>query len=139
MDHTFGYSNGESEIVWDVKDIWKAADKLPTEMMDIKYLYSIVKEKEKNFTKGDYDRIEEADTSFPIIVNGDCTLILDGVHRIFKLVKFAGEVSIKRLTNMPKPIEVSGKPFKIKGLNFIWPKTNIGKECFSNAPKTFKW
>lgn len=139
MEHTFGYSNGTSEVIWDVKDIWKAAEKLPTEMMDVKYLYSLVKKKEDNFTKDDYKRIEEADTSYPIIVNGDCTLILDGVHRIFKWAKVGGETTIKRLTNIPKPIEVSGEPFKIRGLDFKWPKTNLGKECFQNSLKSFTW
>lgn len=137
--HTFGYSSKGSEVIWDVKDIWKAVEKLPTEMMDVQHLYSLVKDKEKDFTKDDYERIEEADASYPIIVNGNCTLILDGVHRVFKWVKVGGETAIKRLTKMPTPIEVSGKPFKIEGLVFQWPKTNLGKECFTSKPKTFNW
>lgn len=137
--HTFGYSRNGSEIIWDVKDIWKAVEKLPIEMMDVKYLYSLVKDKEKDFTEDDYARIEEADTNYPIIVNGDCTIVLDGVHRIFNWNEIGGETAIKRLKKMPTPIEVSGKPFKIKGLVFDWPKTNLGKECFKNLPSSFQW
>lgn len=136
MDHTFGYSRNGSSVVWNVEDLWKAVENIPTEMMDVQYLHTLVENKAKNFTKDDLARIEEADTSYPIIVNGDCTLILDGVHRVFKLVKVGGEVGIKRLVKMPDPIEVTGKPFKIKGLIFNWPKT---EDNFGRVPKSSKW
>lgn len=137
--HTFGYETNHSSVVWDVEDIWKAAEKLPTEMYDVGLLYKIVEAKQEHFTDDDYDRIKEADTSYPIITNGDVTIILDGVHRIFKLKDVGGEVSIKRLKKMPKPIEVEGKPFKIKGLSFDWPKGKLGKESFQSEPKSFNW
>lgn len=138
-DHTFGYNRNNSSVIWDVKDIWEAAENLPTEMFDVKILYDLVKDKEKHFTKDDYDRIKEADTKYPIITNADVTIILDGVHRIFKLNKVGGEVAIKRLNKMPEPIEVKGKPFKIKGLNFKWPKTKLAKESFVNFPPSINW
>lgn len=139
MEHTFGYARGDSEVIWDVKDIWKAAEKLPVEMMDVEYLYSLVEGRDEHFTEDDYARIEEADTSYPIIVNGDCTIILDGVHRIFKWKKIGGETAIKRLKRMPKPAIVKGKPFKIAGLIFTWVGQSLGKECFSNSPRSLSW
>lgn len=138
-DHTFGYEVNGSSVVWDVKDIWAAAEKLPVEMYDVELLYKLVKGKEKHFTKDDYDRIEEADTTYPIITNGDASIILDGVHRVFKLIKVGGEVAIKRLSKMPDPIEVRGKSFKIKGLKFNWPKNKLAKESFVNFPASINW
>ncbi len=139
MDHSFSYHKDGSEVTWDVKDIWKAAEKIPVEMMDVQYLFSLVKDQINNFDKDDYARAKEADTSYPIIVDSNVRIVLDGVHRIYKLVEVGGEVSIKRIKKMPPPKEAHGKPFKIDGLEFVWPKVKLGTECFSNKPKTFTW
>lgn len=137
--HTFGYGNGESEVIWDVKDIWKVAENLPIEEIDVSFLFKLVRDKISDFDKDDFERSDEADTSYPIIVDSKVKMVIDGVHRIHKLFKQGGKVPIKRIKKMPPPIEVYGKPFKIDGLEFTWPKKSMGTECFSNQPKSINW
>lgn len=142
MDHTFGYSNGESEVIWDVKDIWQAAEKLPVENTEIEKFTDLIDRVQLNYDDDDWERVKEANIDYPIIVGEHKKgyIVIDGFHRLAKHRNLNHNlVPIKVLNKMPKPAVVKGKPFKIEGLNFQWPKNNLGKECFTNIPKTFNW
>lgn len=139
LEHTFSYQKGDSSATWDVKDLWKSAESVKTEMYDVQVLLSLVKDKEKHFDKDDYERIDEADQTYPIIVSADATVILDGVHRVFGYAKIGGEMAIKRLKKLPAPIEFHGKPFSVGGSSFKVPTQLMGTECFGSSPKSFRW
>lgn len=139
VDHTFSYQKGNSSATWDVKDLWKSAESVKSEMYDVQSLLSLVKDKEKHFDKDDYERIEEADQTYPVIVSADATVILDGVHRVFGYAKVGGEMAIKRLKILPEPITFKGNPFSVGGSKFKVPKQSLGTECFSSQPKSFNW
>ena len=133
-DHTFGYERGDSMVEWDVSSIWAAAENLPTVKIPISMVSDAVMEASKAWKKDDWDRVKEADLSYPPIVSSELTqfnidpykvvqsyLIIDGYHRTMKAIK-AGqkELEVKMISVMPPPKTTKGKPFTIRGLNFHW-------------------
>jgi hypothetical protein len=142
MDHTFGYSNGESEVIWDVKDIWKAAENIKVINVDIKNFNDLIDKVQLDYDNDDWERVNEANIDYPIIVGKRKKgyIVIDGFHRLAKHRNLKhNRIPVKVLKQMPDPISTKGTPFKIEGLNFIWPKTNLGKECFSNNLKSLNW
>ena len=123
-DHTFGYEHNGSEVLWDVKDLWEAVERLPTVRLEVKHFQDAIKNVQKGYEADDWVRIDEANTDYPIIVGEKKAggyLIMDGLHRLGKLVKLKEQyVYAKVLKRMPTPYLVKGKPFEIDGLNFKW-------------------
>lgn len=137
--HTFSYSNGESKATWDVKDLWRISENLPVTKVKLSILKPLVKDRHNKYTENDKVRSEESDTSYPILLNSNKTRVLDGMHRLYKLIEEDVEfVDCKLIRKMPPPISVSGPPMKISGLDFKWPDT-LGTESFSNVPMSFAW
>lgn len=133
-DHTFGYERGNSSVEWDVSAIWDAVEHLPVVKIPISMVSDAVMEASKTWKKDDWERVKEADLSYPPIVSSELTqfnidpykvvqsyLIIDGYHRTMKAIK-AGhkELEVKMISVMPAPKSTKGTPFKINGLNFNW-------------------
>ena len=142
LEHTFGYSNGESEVIWDVKDIWKAAENVKIINIDIKHFNDLIDRVQLKYDDDDWERVKEANIDYPVIVGKlkKGYTVIDGFHRLAKHRNLKHNlVPVKVLDRMPDPISTTGIPFKIEGLNFTWPKKSLGKECFTSKPKTFNW
>lgn len=123
--HTFSYQSGDSEVTWDVRDIWKAVEDLPEVKVGVITLKKQYNKVSVNYTEDDYERIEEADLTYPIIISkpiGDShSLIVDGYHRIGKcLEEKIPTIKVKYIKKMPRPLYCKGKPFTIEGLDFDW-------------------
>lgn len=123
--HTFGYESGGSEVVWDVRDIWKAVKDLPTIEISTRLFKRLGDRTFKNYNEDDMLRVREADLSYPIIIptsaihTGD--FIIDGFHRLYRHLELKHPLTpVKALDKMPRPLYCKGKPFKIKGLEFDW-------------------
>lgn len=123
--HIFSYEHNGSSVVWDVKDIWKIVEGLPTK--DIKT--SILKQGSetvfKQYIDDDYERADEADLKYPIIISAipikGRHLIIDGYHRLYRHIELKHDtVKVVELDKMPRPLYCKGKPFKIPGLEFDW-------------------
>ncbi len=123
--HTFSYEHNGSEVVWDVRDIWKAVEGLPSR----KIKTSILKQGSdivfKQYTDDDYERSDEADLKYPIIISAITVkgryLIIDGYHRLYRHIELKHDlIDVVELDRMPRPLYCKGKPFKIPGLEFTW-------------------
>lgn len=150
--HTFGYESGNSEVVWDVADIWKAAENIRTTRYPITDFLEYIRHVQRHYDKEDEIRVKEADLSYPPIISSGFTtvevmegsiirapLVLDGCHRLVKLIeKGANWVDVKVLEHMPTPIYVKGKPFTIEGLNFTWRQKEVSNESFVQS-KWLNW
>lgn len=123
--HTFGYEHNGSEVVWDTRDIWKAVEDLPTIELPTKLFIKQGKEVFKQYTEDDYERIDEVDLSYPIIIPKSALhkggFIIDGYHRLYKHIELKHKtIPVKVIEKMPRPLYCKGKPFKIEGLEFDW-------------------
>lgn len=119
--HTFTYSNGESEVTWDVRDFWKAADSLPSTKRHIVTLLTTVRANVDEYDASDWERVKTASLEYPPILSPKGKYILDGVHRLVKMKQLRIlYCDVKILTEMPLPVEVKGRPFSIKDLPFTW-------------------
>ena len=113
--HTFGYSNGHSDVEWNVDVIWKAVESLPITRIHISELEEYINHVRSDYDKDDYDRIKEADTRYPPIISkykGNITttsgkviqsyLVIDGFHRLCKLLDSGKKViDVKVIDKMP--------------------------------------
>lgn len=119
--HTFTYASGKSEVTWDVRDFWEAAEHLPFTKRHVGNLLVTVKENVDDYDESDWERVKQASLQYPPILSPNGKYILDGVHRLVKM-KQLGILycDVKILAEMPLPIEVKGRPFKIKDLPFKW-------------------
>lgn len=123
--HTFSYEHNGSEVTWDVRDIWRATKTLPITKIQVKDLKKDYDKVAKEYTDEDYERIKEADLTYPIIISkpvGDSKqLIVDGYHRIGKcLEENIPTIKARYIKKMPRPLYCKGKPFTIPGLDFDW-------------------
>ncbi len=123
--HTFGYEHNGSEVVWDVRDIWEAVKDLPSYDINVSSLKGLYSKVAKEYTEGDYARIEEADLNYPIIMSkpsmSNKLIIIDGYHRIGRcLEEGIKTIKVKYIKKMPRPLYCKGKPFEIDGLDFDW-------------------
>ena len=122
--YTFGYTNDESIVLWDVRDIWKAVESTPYTTFPISVFIGQVTHVQKQYNRSDIARINKADIKYPIIVShikDDNVMIIDGYHRLSRLITMGvKEVKCKVIGEMPLPHFVKGKPFEIDGLSFKW-------------------
>ena len=123
--HTFSCEHNGSEVVWDLRDVWRAVEDLQTFTINVQTLKPLYKKVSSGYTEDDYERIEEADLSFPIILSktttSNKTIIVDGYHRIGKcLEEHIKVIKVKYIKKMPRPLYCKGKPFEIEGLDFDW-------------------
>ena len=118
----FGYVDGDSTILWDVRDIWKAVENIPTTKLPLMLFTESMKEVVNGYNRSDASRVNKADIKYPIIINSsEPMLVIDGFHRLHKHVKLGNRhIPCKRLDKMPLPYFVKGEPFAIPGLNFEW-------------------
>lgn len=118
----FGYIDGDSSVMWDVRDIWQAVENLPTIKLPVSMFVEAVKEVRKNYNNSDISRVNKADLKYPIVVNNqEPFLVVDGFHRLNKHLQLNNElIPCKRLDVMPYPYAIKGKPFNIPGLTFEW-------------------
>ena len=128
--HTFSYEHNGSEVTWDIRDIWRATKSLPAVSIQVKDLKKQYDKVAKDYEEDDYERIKEADLTYPIIISkpvGDSKqLIVDGHHRIGKcLEEKIPSIKAKYIKKMPRPLYCKGEPFTIPGLEFDWydPRT----------------
>lgn len=123
--HTFSYEHNGSIVVWDVRDIWKAVENVPTVKLPIQLFQSSAQKVFKQYDAEDRERVNEADLTYPIIIPKTSQLtgkiIIDGYHRLYKHIELKHKtVPVKILNKMPRPIYCKGKPFEIDGLEFDW-------------------
>ena len=151
--HTFGYESGGSEVIWDVADIWKAAEHLKVKRMALDEFHTYIEHIRRHYDKEDETRISEADLSYPpIISSGYNTVeiaegsiakvpfIIDGCHRLAKMIDLDKKwVDVKIMHSMPTPLYVKGKPFLIEGLNFTWRAKSVSNESFTQDVKWLEW
>lgn len=148
-NHTFGYQHDGSTVIWDVVDIWKVAERLPTIRIPLDYFTGAISDVQEEYDNEDWDRVDSADISYPILVGrlteSDGYLVIDGFHRLAKYQqRKLKTVSAKVINRMPTPCYVKGKPFKIDGLNFDWKAKAISNESIINPnlrslPKWLTW
>ena len=151
--HTFGYESGDSEVIWDVADIWKAAEQLKVKRMPLEEFRTYIEHIRRHYDKEDETRIREADLSYPPIISSGYTtveivegsmakvpLIIDGCHRLAKMIDLDKKwVDVKIMQTMPTPLYVKGKPFSIEGLNFTWRAKSVSNESFTQDVKWLEW
>lgn len=123
--HTFGVERNGSKVVWDVKDIWEAVEELPTTKLPFKSFDKLTAAVFKDFNDDDYERSDEADLNYPIIVVlgplNTVKYIIDGYHRLYRHKELKhSTIPVKIIYKMPKPLYCKGKPFEIEGLDFDW-------------------
>jgi hypothetical protein len=132
--HTFGYDKGKSSVEWNVDELWKYTENFPVKVINISEIREYVKHVASSYDTDDWERVKDADISYPIIISANSTsvtlesgkkittpLIIDGFHRAVKLLRNnATFIKVKIVRKMPLPNKVSGKPFKINGLDFEW-------------------
>ena len=120
----YGYVDGNSTVLWDVRDIWEAVESVPITTFPIEVFIGQVTHVQKQYNRSDVARINKADIKYPIIVShikDDNVMIIDGYHRLSKFITMgAKEVKCKVIGEMPLPHFVKGKPFEIEGLSFKW-------------------
>lgn len=121
-EFSFGYEDGDSIIVWDVRDIWLTAMKLPIEHLPIQSFTLLIKEVRKSYNSADIKRINKSDIEYPIIINNqEPLLVIDGFHRLSRHRQLGNKyVPCKRLDVLPPAHYIRGEPFEIPGLNFSW-------------------
>lgn len=119
--HTFGYETDTGSVEWDVRDFWEMAKSLPVVVRKFDAIIALVSKNIDSYDNSDWERVDKADTRYPIILAPDGLHILDGVHRMVKFRKM-GKKYCKQviLPKMPLPVSVSGKPFEIEGIPFQW-------------------
>lgn len=125
VKHTFSYQSGNSEVMWDIRDIWEAVEETPAVKVRVNTFKKIYNEAAVNYTEDDYERIEDANLKYPIIISQPIGshkfLIVDGYHRIGKcLEENRSTIDVKYIRKMPRPLFCKGKPFTIEGLDFEW-------------------
>lgn len=107
MSHTFAREELDGTIkAYDVYGLWKASENLEVFNIDLTTVLSRINNMVNGFTPDDWQRVMEADLSYPIIVN-DITGVLDGCHRSVKAMML-GYTTIRavRLNHMPPPTRV---------------------------------
>ena len=70
-ENTFGYVHNGSTVIWNVEDIWRAADSLKITTLDIDYFHGMMANVQLEYDEDDWRRVEKADLKYPIIV-GRC-------------------------------------------------------------------
>ena len=138
-EHTFGYTHDNSTVIWDVKDIWKVADKLPVIKLSVDLFTLAAEYVQQEYDDSDWTRVDEANLQYPVLV-GKCQkadydyLVIDGFHRIAKHIRKGHRtIPCKIIKKMPPPLWVKGKPFEIDGLNFDWvSKHSPSQESWMN-------
>ena len=152
-ENTFGYVHNGSTVIWNVEDIWRAADSLKITTLDIDYFHEMMANVQLEYDEDDWRRVEEADLSYPpIISSGYNTVeiaegsiakvpfIIDGCHRLAKMIDLDKKwVDVKIMHSMPTPLYVKGKPFLIEGLNFTWRAKSVSNESFTQDVKWLEW
>ena len=134
-ENAFGYEHNGSSVIWNVEDIWRAADSLKITTLDIDYFHGMMANVQLEYDEDDWRRVEEADLKYPIIV-GRCKkkdgyLLIDGFHRLEKHHRLKHtKIPAKVIQKMPAPFSVKGKPFEIDGLNFEWKMRAASLESF---------
>ena len=119
-------NDGRSGAVWDVRDLWKATEGLEVILIPISDFIPILRTVEDDFNQSDYERVKEADLSYPIIVsrvpNSDVPLIIDGYHRLVKAYKKPNTFFIRAvyLDVLPLPTKLIGKKFSVEWTKFEW-------------------
>lgn len=118
----FGYVEGDSTVIWDVRDIWEAVENLPIIKLPISQFMEMVKQVRENYNSSDTARVNKADLKYPVVVNArEPLLVIDGFHRLNKHIQQNNKlIPCKRLDKMPTPYFVKGTPFNIPGLSFEW-------------------
>ena len=107
MSHAFAREELDGSIkAYDVHEFWNAVKDMAPFELDINIPIGCINSFINKFTQDDWDRVIEADLSYPIIVN-DISGILDGCHRSVKAM-LLGHTSIKavRLNDLPEPTKV---------------------------------
>lgn len=112
--HTFGYESNGSYVEWSVDDFWEAAKSVPPVRERLISVLSKVETTILEYSDDDFKRAEEADLSYPVILSPAGSLVLDGVHRLYRLNQLGSEwVMVKFLIKMPSPIAVRGDALHI--------------------------
>ena len=107
MSHTFAYQDIDGKVrEYDVHDLWIHTAHTPVIDINLELVIGCINDYVNSFTPDDWDRVLNADLSYPIIIN-DISGIVDGCHRTVKAV-FLGYTSIsaKRLVEFPTPNRV---------------------------------
>lgn len=107
MSHTFAREELDGTIKsYDVYKFWELSKDLEIFDIDLTIPISRINNMINQFNNDDWQRVKEADLSYPIILN-DVTDVLDGCHRCVKAM-LLGHTSIRavRLNNLPEPINV---------------------------------
>lgn len=132
--YRFGYVDGDSTIIWDVRDIWETVKNTKVTHIPIELFLGAINEVKKEYNKSDILRVKKADLTYPIVVakiTDEDILVVDGFHRLNKYVDLkARMVPCKIIKEMPLPYFVKGEPFEIPGLVFKW------KTKWSNVRKS---
>lgn len=107
MSHTFAREELDGTIKsYDVYMFWGLSKDLEIFDIDLIIPINCINNMINQYTNDDWQRVMEADLSYPIILN-DVTGVLDGCHRCVKAM-LLGHTSIRavRLNNLPEPINV---------------------------------
>lgn len=102
--HTHSYETTSGEIhAHDVTDLWAHTAALPVEHLPLEVAVRTFNGYINTFDSDDWDRVIEADLSYPIIFN-DTYGVVDGCHRCVKAM-LLGEIhiAVKRMATYPAP------------------------------------
>lgn len=118
--------NGSGGAMWGVRDLWNAAEGLEVILIPMSDFIPILRTVEDDFNQSDYERVKEADLTYPIIVSrvpgSDVPLIIDGYHRLVKAYKKPNTYFIRAvyLDELPLPSKLIGEKFSVGWINFEW-------------------
>lgn len=103
--HSFQVGSGEIHCHL-VEDLWAAVDGIEPKPYPIGEMLKTFQEHYANFNASDWERVAEADLSYPIIYN-EKNGVVDGRHRVIKAL-MSGErvIHVKVLNVYPEPYRI---------------------------------
>ncbi len=107
MSHTFAREEIDGSIKsYNVYEFWELVKNHESFDIDLTIPIACISNMVNKYTPDDWQRVIEADLSYPIILN-DITGVLDGCHRCVKAM-LLGHATIRavRLNDLPEPIKV---------------------------------
>lgn len=107
-EHMFAYELETGQVaVYFVRNLWKLAANLPVEQIPTDDLIPNVKSAFIDWKEDDWNRVDEADLSYPIIIGPSefgIYKIYDGYHRAMQAItNNHAYISAQRLHELPAP------------------------------------